>query len=197
MASSYLGRNRPSFGRAVLVANLGAAPDASLVPRPGGGQGIARQFHGSVLLSDNQVSVQADARGLPQYDPGTDPEQTPATQLIDGSAVLVTTLDDLSFQGNQVVNEVLPLLSGVFRLQSNVATFGVTTRAIGNRMTELPLTALLSYVGFSFAHLAADNQSTHCLRVDGVTASEHDNLEVLCRNRQLEARPRFQVIVGR
>jgi Family of unknown function (DUF6519)/Right handed beta helix region len=196
VASSYLGR-RPSFGRAVLVANLGAAPDVSLVPRAGGGQGIARQFHGHVQISDNQISVQADARGLPEFDPDTVPKETPATQLIDGSAVLAVTFDDLRFQGNQVVNEVLPLLSGIFRLQSSVATFGVTTRATGNRLTEFPFTALLSYVGFSLAHLAAENMSTHCLRVDGVVASEHDNFGMLCKPPQVETRPRFQVIVGR
>jgi hypothetical protein len=197
VASSYLGQNRPRFGRAVLVANLGAAPDMSLVPRPGGGRGIARQFHGPVQISDNQVSVQADARGLPQFDPDSPPEGTPASQLIDGSAVLAVTLDDLRFQGNQVVNEVLPLLSGIFRLQSSVATFGVTTRATGNRMTEFPFTALLSYVGFSLAHLASENMSTHCLRVDGEVVREHDNLGMLCKPPGLETRPRVQVIIGR
>jgi Family of unknown function (DUF6519)/Right handed beta helix region len=197
VTSSYLGRNRPRFGRAVLVVNLGAAPDLGLVPRAGGGQGIARQLHGPVQIGDNQISVQADARGLPEFDPGEPPRGTPASQLIDGSAVLAVTFDDLLFQGNQVVNEVLPLLSGFLRLQSSVATFGATTRAIGNRMTEFPATALLSYVGFSLAHLAVDNMSTHCLRVDGATATEHHNYGVLCPPPELETRPRFQVIVGR
>lgn len=193
VTSTYLGRVQLRFGRAVAVLNLGAAPDVGLLALLGGGQRVVRNFHGRVRIADNQISVQADVRGLPVPSSELDSFKSPAHQLAVGSAVLAASLDDVAITDNQVVNEGLPY-ENVDRILSTVAAFGVPIRTNGNRVTELPFTTTLSYIGFGIGHLVGDNATTHCIRADGVAVAEHDNLQALCG--VAESQRRYRVIVG-
>jgi uncharacterized protein DUF6519/parallel beta helix pectate lyase-like protein len=195
IASTYLGLHQVSFGRAVAVLDLGAAPDLGVFLLAAGGQGTVRNFHGQVQITANQISVQADARGLPERDPDTLPQRMPPSELITGSAVFTASLDDVLIGDTQVVNEILPRRDSILRLESTVATFAMTTRMTGNRITELPATAMLSYVGTAFAHVVTDNVTTHCIRAEGIRVKKHDNIELLCPS--VEQETRFRVIVGR
>lgn len=196
VASAYGGTLQWRVGRAIAVLNLGVAPDLGLVRLLAtGGDERARAFHGPVTIDGNQISVQGDARGLPARNPDVTPEESPPYALVTGSAVFAMTFDDVGVDGNQIVNEILPLGEAFLRLQSSVAAFGTTARTTGNRVTELPATALRSYVGAAIAHVAADNVTTHCIRVDGTRVREHDNIELLCPDRRGEVR--HHVILGR
>jgi hypothetical protein len=186
----YAGRTVLEFGRAILLLNLGAAPDIGLIQ-------FARRrvvwplLHGSVSVDSNQVSVQGTAFGLDPRDPDFDPDQAPVGEMRAGSAVAVMSFDDIVFEANQVLNELAPLRDAFGRIRSTVWASSTTLRTTTNRVTELPLSALRSYVGIGAGHNASDNITTHCMRVDGLFPAgvvNRDNIELLC--------PRFEPVPG-
>lgn len=192
IVSTYPGRSVLPFGRAVLVLNLGASPDIGLDPRNEVSWPLR---HGRVQVHDNQITVQADASGLPEADPELQPFEADVGQLVTGSAVAAMSLDDVSFSGNQVLNEVSPPAEAVGRIRSSVWVRSTTARSTANRVTELPRTALLSYAGGGRVHNASDNTTTHCMRVEAISVVQRDNQELLCSRRRPDL-DNFHFVVG-
>jgi hypothetical protein len=199
LTSQLAGPGRLDIGRTVLVGNVGVAPDLAVILALAGGQIQSRALHGTVQLNDNQITTQAVASGLPPADEVYDADKAPPAELMPGSAALVFTYDDLSIEGNQVLNEAYPPFDSLRTIRSSVWALGGTLRASGNRVTEIPATALRSYFGIGVAHLAAHNVTTHCMRVDATTAArvERDNIEAFCTKTGAIASSRHHKIVGR
>jgi hypothetical protein len=181
VVSRYLGASLLDVGRAILVLNLGAAPDIRVDAQRTLHWPL---MHGRVQLHDNQVTVQAAPFGLPPPDPDQQPDEVPVSELMTGSAVAALSFDDVSIQGNQVLNEVVGEEAAI---RSSVWVTGATVRSLGNRITELRGSALRSYAGTGLAHNASDNTTTHCMRIDGGSVVDRDNQELFCfrRVRQL------------
>jgi hypothetical protein len=99
------------------------------------------------------------------------------TPLIGGSIGLIS-LDDISFQGNQVRTSVR---TGV--VFANVAVLAPSIRANGNRFTEWPnYSAQLSYFSWAVMNMTTSNQATHCIYTGGGTWTEQNNQEQLNAN---------------
>jgi len=58
---------------------------------------------------------------------------------------------------------------------SSVIALGVTVRAHANRIHELPLRAIASYISQGIFNNATGNQGTHCIFVRGTQVVDHDN----------------------
>jgi len=56
-----------------------------------------------------------------------------------------------------------------------VISLGVTVRAHANRIHELPLQALASYLSQGILNNATGNQGTHCILVRGTQVVDQDN----------------------
>jgi hypothetical protein len=180
VTSTYLGWLQLRSGRAVTVVNLGVAPDLGVLLTAAGGAERVRNFHGRVQINDNQLSVQADARGLPEALTREEAAQASPSEMLAGSAVLATSLDDVSFAGNQVVNEILPPGESVRRVRSTVAALSTTGRTSGNRITEFPFTTWLSYAGAKLAEVVTGNVTTHCIRTVAPRLEDLGNIQLLC-----------------
>ena len=173
--SRYAGRQAIDFARGVLIVDLGAAPDLAAGVNAVGAAPV-RRLHGRVQFADNQVTVQGLAAGLPEPDSDDEPS---IIDTMTGSAVALMSFDDVSIHGNQVVNEITPL---VRRIAATVWAFGTTLRTGQNRVTELPSTARFSYAGFGLVHHVIDNVMTHCIFADGPTrVVEHNTLPFCLR----------------
>jgi Family of unknown function (DUF6519)/Right handed beta helix region len=107
---------------------------------------------GRVLFHDNQVTLQAE-RGTSPVD-----FSAPDVPSFKAGAIALFSSDDVSLQDNQVLTEVAG--GGVF---ANVVALAPTVRASGNRFTELPRQARLSYLSFAKMGITTDNQATHGL----------------------------------
>lgn len=147
------------LGRAVFIRSLGSPNERKLrdalstgnvhvLLRPGVDALLdGEQWpDGRVLVSDNQVS--ARVMGGQQ----------------ENAAVAVHSLDDVSFQDNQV------RLEGVEGILTDVAVIGATVRASGNRVAEpehVGAGTFFSYLSTGAHNIATGNQVTHCLLVGG------------------------------
>lgn len=86
------------------------------------------------------------------------------------SCVTLVAFDDVSFQDNQVLTQIIGGL-----VLADVIALGITVRAHGNRIHELPLRAIFSYVSLGFLNNATGNQLTHCLLLRGTQVARSDN----------------------
>jgi hypothetical protein len=92
------------------------------------------------------------------------------------TSVFIASLDDISFQNNQVTSVV----RGKF-LMSDVIAAAPTIRAFGNRLSEEPI-SFQSYLGTLFSlcsagvwNMTKENQANNCLKVLGTGSSVNDN----------------------
>ncbi|MFB2976710.1 DUF6519 domain-containing protein [Microseira sp. BLCC-F43] len=145
-----------TLGRCVFISNLGLMPELySPIP----GDFIATNIHlerpfvtattqrvlpdGRVQFHSNQVTLQITGKRDTQLD----------------APIAIVSLDDISFQDNQILTENI---SGVSFF--GVVTLAPTIRASGNRFTELRGKTTFSYFSSAqFLNLTTDNQSTHCI----------------------------------
>jgi hypothetical protein len=180
ISSSYRNPSVLDFGRAMLILNLGAAPDTGLVSF--GKAAVQWPLrHGRVMLADNQITVQARPDGLPPLETDFDPLKADAGDLVEGSSVAVFTLDDLSLNGNQILSETdLHPGAAPRPMRSAVWAAASTLRATDNRITEVIETALFSYVGVGLAQIVTDNITTHCIRAEAVQLLEDHNISLNC-----------------
>jgi hypothetical protein len=192
----YPGRGLIDYGRAVMAINMGAAPDIGVAQIAG--KEVSWPFlHGRISAVGNQISVQGRAYGLPPWDPEFNSVTSPVAQSRLGSAVALYSFDDVLIDGNQIVNEMRPAGDGRGRIRSSVWASASTIRTTTNRLTELPFTALHSYVGNGAAHNASDNISTHCVRVEGTNTVNRDNIEIFClRLVPIPVPIRFHAFIG-
>jgi hypothetical protein len=100
--------------------------------------------NGNVLFADNQVV-------LDLLEPGVG---------FSISSIMIMTLDDLAFHGNQCDCSLLDdfVLTQAFLL-------GFSLRVSDNRFKEGLYNALLSAASFGFLNMTKDNQATHCLMI--------------------------------
>jgi hypothetical protein len=100
--------------------------------------------NGNVLFADNQVV-------LDLLEPGVG---------FSISSIMIMTLDDLAFHGNQCDCSLLDdfVLMQAFLL-------GFSLRVSDNRFKEGLYNALLSAASFGFLNMTKDNQATHCLMI--------------------------------
>ena len=145
-----------TLGRCVFISNLGLMPE---VYSPIPGSFVPTNIHlerasvaantprilpdGRVQFHSNQVTLQITGKRDTQLD----------------APMVIASLDDISFQDNQILTENF---SGVSFF--GVVTLAPTIRASGNRFTELRDTTTFSYLSNAqFLNLTTDNQSTHCI----------------------------------
>lgn len=193
---SYPGRGLVDVGRAVLLVNFGGPPDLGSV-RFGDNRPVEWELRdGRVSFDGNRVTVQGYAYHLPPRNPDLDLATGPVADLATGSAVAITSLDDVLIEANQILNEITPRGEAAGRILSSVWAIATTLRTTTNRITEQAVTARLSYAGSALAHNASDNVTTHCIRVDGVLPPvERDNFELLCLRFERMPAP-YLVMIG-
>jgi Family of unknown function (DUF6519)/Right handed beta helix region len=90
------------------------------------------------------------------------------------AAVLIGSMDDVDASGNQT-ECILPTDVLLFDLLVGA----ITAREIGNGLTETPNRCIYSMVSFGVMNTGADNQGTHCIRVEGSRKVDRDNLVLL------------------
>lgn len=110
---------------------------------------------GKLSFVDNQVSFL-----MPDAPPG-----------FDLASVLLASLDDVSACDNQIE------CHGADRLVlADLMAIGFTVRTSDNRMAETWGRAFLSLLSYAMLNSAADNQTTHCIKVNGMRTGESNNL---------------------
>jgi hypothetical protein len=126
---------------------------------------------GKIAFNDNQVALHMDERE--------------AAFTVAVSSVLLLSLDDVMANDNQIEHHHPRRL-----VLADLLALGFSVRTNDNRLAETWGRALLSLLSFGFMNTAADNQSTHCIRVFGFQEAEHHNLvlseafcEAACSNR--------------
>jgi hypothetical protein len=96
------------------------------------------------------------------------------------SGVLLFSLDDISFQGNQVQSDVTP-----DKLLADGFVVGTTVRAAGNSFSEPGGSAFFSYVSQgSLMNSTTGNQAVHCILTaspQNVDVNNQVLLAALCR----------------
>jgi hypothetical protein len=103
--------------------------------------------NGNVLFSDNQVTLNL----MDKF------------QEFALSSILIASLDDVSFHGNQCDCD---LYFGDFIFTHSIV-FGISVRVEDNRFKEGILGAWLSAITLGLLNMTTDNQSTHCLMILG------------------------------
>jgi hypothetical protein len=114
---------------------------------------------GKVQFVNNQVTLDVVPRG----------ERAPIV-----AAVLIGSMDDVNASGNQT-ECILP----TDVLLYDLLVGGITAREIGNGLTETPNRCIFSMASFGVLNTGADNQGTHCIRVEGSLKVDRDNLVLL------------------
>jgi hypothetical protein len=140
---------------ACLLARLGGFEEGIELPLPTG----KTAFHA------NQVSFH-----MPEPDRG-----------FDLASVLLLGLDDIGANDNQFEYHI-PTERRRFALADVVAA-GFTVRTSDNRFAETWGRAFFSLLSLGLLNTAADNQSTHCLKVLGLKTGDSNNLvlgELFC-----------------
>jgi hypothetical protein len=135
-------------GQSTLTAN--ALPAARAVETQ---FGFLRS--GNVLFSNNQCSLDLIEAGI-------------SFAL---SSILIISLDDVAFNNNQCDCNLLD--DFVF---SHAFLFGITIRANDNRFREGIMNAGFSAMTLGILNITTDNESTHCLVVQGVRKLRRHNL---------------------
>jgi Family of unknown function (DUF6519) len=113
---------------------------------------------GKLAFHDNQVSFHM-------------PEPTTG---FDASSALLLSLDAVSAISNDFEYHVKAPLKR-WALADLVAA-GVTVQTSDNRLAETWGRAFFSIFSLGILNTAADNQSTHCLKIEGMRTARHDNL---------------------
>ena len=119
---------------------------------------------GKLAFNDNQVSFLMED----------------APRGFDVSSVLLFSTDDIGACDNQ-----LEYHAGIRIALTNLLAIGLTVRTNDNRMAESWRHALLSLLSYGLLNTAADNQSTHCIKVNGMKTAVSHNLilgELFCPN---------------
>jgi hypothetical protein len=171
--------NSPSFwASTVMIMNLGTSRDLlfELVTYKGlhTGQGyqygtartsgaiVETQFgylrSGNVLFSNNQCSLDLLEAGL-------------SFAL---SSILIFSLDDVAFNNNECDCNLFDDF-----VLADALLFGITLRANDNRFREGLLNAVLSAITVGILNITTDNESTHCLVVEGWRKIRRHNLVLL------------------
>jgi hypothetical protein len=127
---------------------------------------------GRVLFHGNQVTLRAE-RPPPEF-------PLPNIPSFRAGAVALFSSDDVSLQDNQVLTEIAR--GKVF---ANVVALAPTVRASGNRFTELPTHARLSYLSMGRMGSTTDNQGTHPF-LTLATERVHANNQSLIAGRVLD-----------
>lgn len=91
------------------------------------------------------------------------------------SSVLVASLDDISFHGNQCDCD---LFLGDF-VFTQAILFGISLRVTDNRFKEGVFGAWLSAITIGDLNMTTDNQSTHCLLILGAVVEDQPNTSLL------------------
>jgi len=143
-------------GPSTLTAN--ALPDARAVETQ---FGFLRS--GNVLFSNNQCSLDLIEAGV-------------SFAL---SSILIVSLDDVAFTNNQCDCNLLD--DFVF---SHAFLFGITIRANDNRFREGIMNAGFSAMTVGILNITTDNESTHCLVVQGVRKLRRHNLVLMSAFRE-------------
>jgi Family of unknown function (DUF6519) len=143
-------------GQSTLTAN--ALPAARAVETQ---FGFLRS--GNVLFSNNQCSLDLIEAGI-------------SFAL---SSILIVSLDDVAFNNNQCDCNLLD--DFVF---SHAFLFGITIRANDNRFREGIMNAGFSAMTVGILNITTDNESTHCLVVQGVRKLRRHNLVLMSALRE-------------
>jgi hypothetical protein len=114
--------------------------------------------NGNVLFSNNQCSLDLLEQGV----------------SLALSSILIASLDDVGFHNNQCDCNLLD--DFVF---THSFLFGATIRVTDNRFKEGCGNALLSAITFGLLNITSDNESTHCLFVEGGKKISRHNLVLL------------------
>lgn len=115
--------------------------------------------NGNVLFSNNQVTLNLMDK----------------IQEFALSSILIASLDDVSFHGNQCDCD---LFLGDF-IFSHSVLFGISLRVEDNRFKEGILGAWLSAMTFGLLNMTTDNQSTHCMMIRGAMVVDFPNTVLL------------------
>lgn len=94
-----------------------------------------------------------------------------ASRGFDLSSVLLFSLDDIGACDNQFEYH-----AGQRMTSTDLLALALTVRTNDNRLAETWGRALLSLLSYGLLNTAADNQSTHCIKVNGLKKAEHHNL---------------------
>jgi hypothetical protein len=98
---------------------------------------------GNVMFADNQVTLDLTGAGFG----------------LAGTSILIISLDDIAFEGNQCDCNLI--LDFVF---AQAAVLGMSVRAVGNRFKEGRYNAIFSAVTFGVPmNATTSNQATHCI----------------------------------
>ncbi len=147
----------------VLNGSITAGPagpdvtdDAVLVPRQGLDDVRIGQYlaNGNVLFANNQCMLDLIETGL----------------SLAVSSVLIFTLDDVGFYGNQCDCNLLDDF-----VISQAVVLGVSVRIADNRFKEGWFNALYSAITLGIMNATTNNQGTHCFLVGGPAALRVDN----------------------
>jgi hypothetical protein len=164
------------YARTVFIFDLGRAPllsETHLVATHGpihtgpmiDGNSVAVGSYVTVsYLPDGRVSFHGNQvtmrdRGQEGLGPG---------------AVAILSYDDVGITDNQVFSV---LAQGAITV--NVAAIAPTVRADGNRFTEIPTRAILSFLCQGNMGIATSNQATHCILVGSTNPIKDHNHEIV------------------
>jgi hypothetical protein len=87
------------------------------------------------------------------------------------SSVFIVSLDDVGVHNNQCDCDIDDDM-----LLVNALVFGITARVSDNHFSETLMKVLFSAVTFGLHNITTDNESVHCLLVEGVTFLSRHNL---------------------
>jgi hypothetical protein len=172
--------NSPSFwASTVMIVNLGTSRDllfelitykavhtgqsygtTFIAPPPGGTAAYKFGYlkSGNVLFSNNQCSLDLLEAGL-------------SFAL---SSILIVSLDDIAFNNNECDCNLFDDF-----VLTNAFLVGMTLRANDNRFREGLVNAALSAIALGLFNITTDNESTHCLFVEGGRKIRRHNLVLL------------------
>jgi len=154
------------YGYQAWLAGLAGAQNANVHYEAGTGASLQQTSKdtadGRIMFNDNQVTV-------------TYPVRDAADARLVVSAVVLVSLDDISFQSNQVQSDVTP-----DKLLADAWVLGVTVRATGNNFSEPAGSAFFSYVSQgTLLNATTSNEAVHCILTSGTHNLETNNLVML------------------
>ncbi len=199
LTSQSLGQQPPVglglniLGRCVAIGNSGVMSLGSGFATVNLAYGFANRVNYNPSIYATQLSQFTDGRVMFHDNQVTLRAAKPTEPLV-SNAVALISFDDISLQDNQILSEIagkgtFMLPNGSFviipALLIDVFTFAPTIRASGNRFSELPLGALLSYGSWGWANSATGNQANHCLFIQGLDVINMPNqiwIKTFCPN---------------
>lgn len=158
------------LGQSVFVMNLGRTPGlggvsagfaATTTTRYNATTGYAAAAAKRSVLPDGRTLFHGNQVTLEIL------ENAPPYVL---SCTTLVSFDDVSIEDNQVLTQIV---GGT--VLSSVLSMGITVRAHANRIHELPLQGIASYLSQGIMNNATGNQGTHCIFVRGTQVVDRDN----------------------